>query len=689
MKGSGTVEFPLVLVCAPSGTGLSRVGEWLDKQIESLSSPALVFDLELELRARRYEDQQGAANIKPNTPDSLRAHQSALRAQAKKFERMDQVLRDSRARLLEQWVQTYDNIMSRVAGEWATTSPSFVALFLHLTWYDPQTRELFSPVNIPILSTHGEVRRVILLIDDIFDMFSSLRGGGREDQDRYALYSDRNLDSEAGILGKLWTEPAEPSRANERAREHYRTAMALCKRHRSVEAVEAALTQLLSWRRYEMIQAESIARTLGADFTLLGTKHSRSALRLLASGSKAHEIYLSHRISEVRRSNKTDEENKSEWPLLVDEVNSLHGQFAEEGCLLINPTAIDELRFGAASTGGPGPILTPRWPLPGGSLLWATPDRGNSPDHTELLSGELDPSDQIALGSARSLAKQILSEVAARDHMIVEHTPGICVYRPFFASDRAQQATSSTSPDSTTKDRAKDAEFQCPERPKTRWSGGVRRELEHWLALATLPDLPQRRAAFVHTDKEITLRLQWLREASGLMPEAISTVHNHLDNNLFKVGIPKALRRIFFKGQTTYPADFFGARDDERLLDHASQIVKWMRSCTAISLFETFTRLDRPDDDKTDSLPKFAIGLFYAEENEEGGVKDLRRLSTELCSFFRSSDSHEEGNRKFWSSHDRIFGDVFQMDPPRFFAKELNIAYEDFVRADRSHTVQD
>ena len=683
MKRPDAVEFPLVLVCAPSGTGLSKVGEWLDQEIGSLGSTALVFDLELELRAHRYESQQRAAGVELAAYANLQARQGALREQSNQFERMDQVLDDSRTRLLEQWVQTYERILSRVAGESATAIPSFVALFLHLTWYDPRTRELFSPVNIPTLFRHGSVRRVILLIDDVFDMFSSLRGGGTEDQDKHALYSDRNLDSEARILGKLWKEPAEPSQcAGEKTKEQYRAASELYQRRRAIEAVEVALTQLLSWRRSEMIQAENIARTLGAEFTLLGTKHSRGALRLLASGSEVHEIYLSHRISEVRRSKEGDQEKEGEWPPLVDEVNSLHRQFAEDGCILVSPTAIDELRFGEALAGGPSPILTHRWPLPEGGLLWVPPGRGDHPNHTELLRGDLKSSDPIALGSARSLAKQILSEVAARDHMIVEHTRGLCVYRPFFGSDRRPQATSGSSSGTPTTELEQQADSPRPDRPKSRWSGGVRRELEHWLDQAKLPGLPQRRAAFVHTDKEIAARLRWFKDTSGLVPEAVATVKNHLTRNLIDVEISQELRRVFFRGGTVLKADFFGGRDDEKLLDIAPDVVRWMRSCTAIALFETFARLDRPEDDadETGALPTFAIGLFYTEENQKGGVEDLSKLSAKLCIFFRSSASGKEWNEKFWNDHDRVFRKIFRKDPARFFADELNIAYEEFVR---------
>ena len=361
-------------------------------------------------------------------------------------------------------------------------------------------------------------------------------------------------------------------------------------------------------------------------------------------------------------------------------MNSLHRALVANQQVLINPTAIDELRFDEAATGGPSPILTRRWRLPGADLLWIPPRRGRSPDHTELLTGELPPSDPIALGSARSLSMQILSDVAARDHMLVEHTPGLCIYRPFFSSGHHPQRTSGNSSGGPAEESEQQGGHRQDHQPGTDWSGGVRRELEHWVNQAKLPGVRKRRAAFVHTDKEIGARLRSLKDAPDRMDEVTAEVRSHLDKNLRDTGAPKELRRVFFRGGTIDEADFFDRRIDERLLDLAPQIVGWLRSCTAIALFDTFSRLDRPEDDDSPDPARFAIGLFHAKENQAGGVEDLDKLADELCRFFGSSESGEEWNKQFWKDHDRLFGTVFDTDPARFFADRLTIAYEEFVQ---------
>ena len=246
-----------------------------------------------------------------------------------------------------------------------------------------------------------------------------------------------------------------------------------------LEAKELALGHLMSWRRSEMIYAESLARALGAKFTVLGAKHSTSALRELTTSSVIPRTYLSHRISEVRRLNKessTLPDDLGTWSSVVKEVNRLHFAFAENNQLLINPTAIDELRFADSTSpdlttesvpseevvgadkipragnknayrGRESAYLAARWELPRewGELLWIDRIRQSKDsfveipsEHTDTLTRNLAVDDDIALSVARSLEARIFEEVSFRDHVIVESTPHLCVYRPFFSSGESK-----------------------------------------------------------------------------------------------------------------------------------------------------------------------------------------------------------------------------------------------------------
>ena len=171
------------------------------------------------------------------------------------------------------------------------------------------------------------------------------------------------------------------------------------------------------------------------------------------SDLKAPRVYLSHRISQLRRSHGilAASDPDAAWDPPAYEVNALHASLASQGQLLINPTAIDELRFDHdPETDRRSPILTPRWPLPEQTMIWRS-TKGSS-EHTQIL--HTDASDEITSHVARSLSLRISSDVWFRDHAIVEHTPNLCVYRPFFC----EAATSE--PD---------------------WSGGVGSEMTHWL----------------------------------------------------------------------------------------------------------------------------------------------------------------------------------------------------------------
>ena len=560
-------ERPVTLICAVSGTGLSKVADTFR------GGSSVVLDLE----DRLCEDLTSHPGL--STPLGV-------------VPSMAQVVNLPRTVLTSAWDDACETILNEQVAALGTARLQVICL--HLTWYNSSTSEFFSPTNVPLLAQYGIVGQVVLLIDDIYDMFSRLRGPNE-------LYNDGVIKARAELLAKFWRRPTDPgTSAPPEERSKYERDRKIFDSRRRLEVMELALGQLIAWRRAEMIQAESLARTLDAEFTLLGTKHSKPILGDLARGSGLPKIYISHRISEVRRMNKSTNSlpgDLGSWSPVADEVNHLHRRFAAAGLLLINPTAIDELRFDNAPDGdGHSPLLARRWPLPERTdLLWSHPG-GHSPEHTELLSGDLPVSDPISSGVAGSLSNQIFFDIAARDHIIVEHTPGLCAYRPFFRSSH-------------------DAEGS-----RADWSGGVKREIRRWdrktralsrdnasdraegaarpigetASTPVGPDHPK--AAFVHTGREIEARLRWLEAEGRLGTRLYETAKDLLKAALKEVDFPDEHVRDLLSGKINAQAGQLGSDPyaHHYVAQRPATVLRLIGAATTAALHHIFTRLPLP-----------------------------------------------------------------------------------------------
>ena len=480
--------------------------------------------------------------------------------------------------------------------------------------------------------------------------------------------------------------------------------------------------QLIAWRRSEMMHAEKIARMLGADFTLLGTKHSMETLRYLVAQPNVTKTYLSHRISELRRLNMAGFDprtGRSEgWSRVASEVNLLHKYFADESQVLINPTAIDELRFHRVKTlmglgneasvdgparqqvDGPSARLADRWMLPRGQeLIWSnpseqdgelaesdepeqrasaeayarlvgSPDYSKAPQHSELLSFGLEVDDPIALGVARSLFNQIYFDIAARDHMIIEHTPGLCVYRPFFRSHGAEV------------------------RKQADWSGGVRQEIEHWTKKIKEPDPNESsagagvgrrnegsiasgshrvKAAFVHTVPEIAARLQWLTSPSAEEEQFPQSMKRHLREALKEKGCPRQDSDLLWKpdGLKERFAHLVAAGRGDFVMQNPDIVFDLLKSSIAFTLHALFTGLESQHD--------YESGLFFAWEQPDQQVENLVEVAKDLCAYFAGTSAPDEARKRFWKEVYRQCQVVLSENPAADISRAFGFQYDDLV----------
>ncbi len=163
-----------------------------------------------------------------------------------------------------------------------------LALACHLTLFTPHRREFFVPgrpqdfLEAGAGHTH-QVARVVVLIDDIYDMYARLSGPHDvfNEQQQTRNYNDWVTK----LSGQSLLEPG--SGTPELLR---------------FEVRRRSLESLAAWRRAELVQAEALANALGGvPLTVLGVKHHLWVLDDLVFRPESHVAYLSHKITEARR----------------------------------------------------------------------------------------------------------------------------------------------------------------------------------------------------------------------------------------------------------------------------------------------------------------------------------------------------------------------------------------------------
>ena len=400
-------------------------------------------------------------------------------------------------------------------------------------------------------------------------------------------------------------------------------------------------------------------------------------MRLLAERPDTPRVYLSHRISEPRRAVTLDGPHVDPaavaWSPIAFEVNELHRLFAvpaegqdggsgpadqadaPAGQVLINPTAIDELRFETDPTTLLRiPRLTPRWPLPSHDILHGSTrqldggsddgddERGRSQDvdaaeadeaaasaeepppvdihHVDIIAGALPDDDAIASHAARSLSIHIASEVSFRDHFIVEHTPNLCVFRSFYC----EQSTTSD-PD---------------------WSGGVTEEVNHWSSYLghAGASTAQRRIAFVHSHSEIKARLEYIIQNNHTAAECQRQALTIIQDMIPAYPTPRAKR--------TGELSVLGTTDGESVaLKNLGTFSSALGAASLVACHFAFSNMDRQH--------AGSYLLVAAEDDPRTGkLKDLASVARRLNDFYAGGLTKEDvtsANERFFDDCDKIF----------------------------------
>lgn len=672
---SGSSQPQIVLLCAAPGTELTAIANSLKRNAAATGVSArpgvdplpTVHVWDLESRICGYYDEEAGPGGDVNHT-------------------MFEVVQKPRHELYECWKDRYSEILNDIGDiEMNKAEGDVIAhvVCMHLTWYNAIWKEFFSPVNIlSLVNEDFPICHVVVLIDDVYDMFRRL-------QLPQSLYDDATMSTTEDVIRRLSKPARQPpeytedgsdeAEIHEEASDATDTAPAGSNDEDSrirVQAVELALGELLSWRQAEMVRAESVARTLGRDLTLFATKHTRASLRLLAEQPDTPRVYLSHRISEPRRAVTLDgpyaDPSAAAWSSVASEVNELHHLFAvppggengeggstdhedaPAGQVLINPTAIDELRFETDPTTLLRiPRLTPRWPLPSHDILHGStrqPDNGSDGDgerrrsedadgaeadeaaasadepppvdahHVDIIAGTLPDDDAVASHAARSLSIHIASEVSFRDHFIVEHTPNLCVFRPFHC-----ERSTASDPD---------------------WSGGVTEEVNHWSSYLghAGAGAAQRRIAFVHSHSEIKARLEYIIQDNHTAAECQRQALTIIQDMIPAYPMPKAKR--------TGELSVLGTTDGESVaLRNLGTFSSALGAASLVACHFAFSNMDRQH--------AGSYLLVAAEDDPRTGkLKDLASVVRRLNDFYAGGLSGEDvtsANARFFDDCDKIF----------------------------------
>ena len=166
-----------------------------------------------------------------------------------------------------------------------------LALACHLTLFTPNRREYFVPGRPQdFLGAGGgpahEVARVVVLIDDIYDMYARLSGPCDVFNEKQQIQNYNDYVKK--LSGQSLLDP------------NSETPELL-----EFDVRRQSLESLAAWRRSELVQAEALASALGnVPLTVLGVKHHMSVLESLILQPETRVAYLSHKITEARKFNK-------------------------------------------------------------------------------------------------------------------------------------------------------------------------------------------------------------------------------------------------------------------------------------------------------------------------------------------------------------------------------------------------
>jgi hypothetical protein len=401
-----------VIVCAPAGTSLTQS---VIKLRDALGGAEAVetADVEWELR-----------HLPETAKDLLKA--------GRKVESSKVTMHDITFYLPRDNVISLANMgLLNALKKLEDSDKTYLVLSCHLTYFGSKRFEFYTGIDPKLLSKELKPARLLLIIDDIYDMYVRLSNN-----------VEQFFSLESAVRSTLATIQKEEEIELESLEDDDLVALCLAEKL-------GMMTHLLSWRHLETVVAEGVARQIGCPFMVYGTKQTIASAASWLRGVQPTQVYTSHPISRVRREFR----KSGNWGEIPEQIFRFHQLLLEDNVVVLMPTAIDERRI-KRGDGAPlkrmHPELEARWPSPRpveASLLLYTPPSGESDwEHTKILRYEtwnhkervLQPvtttspkADDKSNVLLREFERQCERALAARDYLLVSTAKTIVVFRPF------------------------------------------------------------------------------------------------------------------------------------------------------------------------------------------------------------------------------------------------------------------
>lgn len=449
----------LTLICASPGTDLRSCVDLLKTDIASLYTDTRHEDVEA-LLCGGLNREQGLEELAESEP-FVRARNTRPHEQWN----MEVVTGElSRQLVVLLWGEALGFSLRRLGDQ-----DGIRLLSCHLTLYSYRSNEFYSPVVLSAFPEGMTPSSVLVLMDDVYDMFERLRQPGQVYALHEEFYIQRVREGESVHVPWAATESEEDA---EREPEFFARA----ENHLRFEARINALLHLLAWRRADMITGELIAaQWKDTRVAFVGIKQDRNILARWVREKGTPVGYISHPISRPRaqlRRQGAEASRTGGWDHLpiVQQCNELQYDLGARDVFALMPTAIDELRIRRTSDipFGRENYLDYRWPIPATGVLY-TPPSDAAPTYPSLLDTGPLLDRHATSGLMRALEMGIRDEIAFRDHLLVAHARHLIVVRPLFEAGQ--------------------------------FSGGVSAEVSHWETLAA--NDPTRRATFIHFEEDL------------------------------------------------------------------------------------------------------------------------------------------------------------------------------------------
>ena len=250
-----------------------------------------------------------------------------------------------------------------------TSEKPLKILSCHLVLYNGKRDKFFSPVNPMLLSGSLNLTHLLLLIDDLYDMYLRLTSTG-------------DVFDPKSEMADLLTKAQEDGINLADLPKH---------RHASfcMEWQMSVMTKILWWRHLETILAENIAVQLSANFLVWSVKQITKPIALWVKNDHPVSVYFSHPISRPRRQYRITKT----WHEAVFQFNKLQAELCKRGLVGVMPTGIDEYRISKITRDKiemRQPLLEERWPMPERHLTLYSPlDKVAEQCHKDVLGFKL------------------------------------------------------------------------------------------------------------------------------------------------------------------------------------------------------------------------------------------------------------------------------------------------------------